>query len=278
MFAPPFPTVSALVSVYSGTNCLDFSRAFGSLVNSRWIPDQFVIVIDGPIDSDLRVYVDSLRNFGSVTIINLEYNCGLGVALHRGLAACECDFIMRFDSDDINLPGRLQSQLQFFLENNNVDVVGSYVLEFNPNNPSDFGNTLIKKVPLDDCSIKAAMAFRNPINHPSVMFKRTSIESIGSYEDLRYFEDYYLWLKARRAGLVFANISVPMVKMARVRVSERRSGVLYFRCELKFVLTAARHCLLTPFEIFSLIMRSIIRVLPFPDWLLVKLMFWRASK
>ena len=36
---------------------------------------------------------------------------------------------------------------------------------------------------------------RNPINHVTVMFKKDSILEVGNYENLPYFEDYYLWCK-----------------------------------------------------------------------------------
>ena len=32
--------------------------------------------------------------------------------------------------------------------------------------------------------------FRNPLNHPSVLFKKEDILRVGSYRDIKFFEDY----------------------------------------------------------------------------------------
>ena len=131
-------------------------------------------------------------------------------------------------------------------------------------------------MPISDASIKFSMIYRNPLNHPTVLFRRSSILSIGSYENIPCFEDFFLWLKARKSGLVFANIPEPLVSMSRSNVLERRQGLQYFKFETSFVFLAFRRSLLSPLEFFVLLSRAIFRLLPLPSWMLKLLMFWRS--
>ena len=271
------PSVSALVSLYSGTICKDFVAAYYSLFDSTIIPDQVVVVLDGPVSRDVYKFVTSLVDKNLIDIVVLEKNLGLGLALMEGVKACNCDLVMRFDSDDINLPGRLNDQIGFLLDNTLVDIVGSYVIEHSPRLHLENTIHTLKTVPLSDKSIKSSMCFRNPLNHPTILFRRSSLQKIGSYENVMYFEDYFLWLKARKAGLVFANIPIPLVKMARNSILERRTGYRYFVYEIKFILLSAKRRLITPFDFLTLTSRALIRLFPFNLFLLRFLMTWRKK-
>ena len=56
---------------------------------------------------------------------------------------------------------------------------------------------------------------RNPLNHPSVMFRKNDIIEIGSYRDIKFFEDYELWLRCIKKGLLIHNINKVLVAMRR---------------------------------------------------------------
>ena len=116
---------------------------------------------------------------------------GLGISLSKGLIKCRGDIIIRQDLDTFNNPKRF-----FYLWKNIViykyDIIGSYMIEnFKNNFP------VIRKVPLDRNQIYKKLNLKNSFNHPTVAFRRYSINKIGSYENILFFEDYYLWLKAK---------------------------------------------------------------------------------
>jgi hypothetical protein len=46
-----------------------------------------------------------------------------------------------------------------------------------------------------DAEIRWLMRWRNPINHPSVMFRRSIVLRTGNYRDCQPYEDYDLWFR-----------------------------------------------------------------------------------
>ena len=61
--------------------------------------------------------------------------------------------------------------------------------------------------------LKNAFIYKNPLCHPTVVFKKSSIIEIGNYDaSLRYCEDLDLWLRAIRNRLKFFCISKPAVR------------------------------------------------------------------
>ena len=84
--------------------------------------------------------------------------------------------IARFDSDDINLRNRLKIQYDFLKNHPNVSIVGSDIIEFNPEDRY----CTIKKMPQNMNVRFENYMIRNPLNHPSVMFRKRDIIKIGS--------------------------------------------------------------------------------------------------
>ncbi|MDC0325842.1 glycosyltransferase [bacterium] len=263
--------VTALCSIYAQTTTYEFSLAISSLFSGFVIPSELIVVIDGPISHDLDFVLDQLDFPTKVRKLTLQHNHGLGLALSKALMICTYKYIFRFDTDDVNAPHRLYYQYLFMLNNNSVDVLGSYISEqiLVPSIVSS-----LKRVPTHDYSIKSSFHFRNSINHPSSLFKLQSVLSAGSYQDCRYFEDYLLWLTMRDRNAIFANLSLPLVITTRHSFAERRSGLSYFRAELIFVLkyfNTKRHSNLT---ILVLFIRAFTRLLPFQNFI-NKFLPWR---
>ena len=110
--------------------------------------------------------------------------------------------------------------------------------------------------------IKRNMNIYNPMNHPSVILRREALEII-SYSDMRYFEDYYLWLRLLNfskgynlnESLVYARVGNDMVG--------RRQGISFFKKEIRFQFTIYVDGLQTMSSCLkNIIFRAIPRLLP----------------
>lgn len=55
-------------------------------------------------------------------------------------------------------------------------------------------------------SIMADLFVESPFVHPSVIFRRQTVEAVGGYRDMGWAEDYDLWLRLASAGTSFARI------------------------------------------------------------------------
>lgn len=75
---------------------------------------------------------------------------------------------------------------------------------------------------------------RNPFNHPCVMYKKSAVEAVGSYQDFYLLEDYYLWLRMLMAGYQGYNIQEPLLHMrAGSDMYLRRAGWKYAKTQAK---------------------------------------------
>lgn len=222
------------MSVYIKEKPEYLDRALKSVLQEQiLIPKELVIVEDGPLTKELYevIYYYKNRYPSFIKSVVLKENKGLGEALNLGLKAASFEVVARMDSDDISLPHRFIKQYSFF-KNNNYDVVGTNMIEFE----KDESNiTRLKKVPENHEDILKYSKFRNPINHPTVMFKKKAVLESGNYEKMPYFEDYYLWIKMLKRGYRFFNIQEPLLKFrADKEMIKRRGNLDYFKNEKAF--------------------------------------------
>lgn len=161
--------------------------------------------------------------------IFIPENRGLGNALNEAINNCSNSLIARMDSDDVSTKDRFSLQLEKFMCTPDLDVVGGNISEFIG---SETNITGIRKVPETDWEIKRYVKRRCPLNHVSVMFKKSSVQKAGGYLDWYCNEDYYLWIRMIEKGFKFINIQKCLVNV-RVgdSMSGRRGGYRYFESE-----------------------------------------------
>lgn len=202
---------SVLMSVYSKENPLFFDSSVNSILSEQSvIPDELVLVCDGPLTAELDSVIGKYqKQFPEIMkVYRLEKNAGLGNALNYGLSKCTYDIVARADSDDICAYDRFEKQISFLECNEDIDIIGSDIDEFE----EDYHKPVsYKEMPSDHDEIKRMCKFRNPMNHVTVMFRKKTILECGSYIHLKYLEDYYLWVRAFCNGGKFANINKPLV-------------------------------------------------------------------
>ena len=99
---PVLPPVSVLESVWAGEDADNLALSLDSLLDQTVLPDEIVLVKDGPLTPALDLVIDERvsRHPGLFNIVSLEKNGGLGNALRTGLSACRNEYVARMDSDD----------------------------------------------------------------------------------------------------------------------------------------------------------------------------------
>lgn len=161
--------------------------------------------------------------------IYLPQNRGHGEARCISLKACSHNIVALMDADDISLPDRFQRQIERFVRNATLSVVGGQISEFSG---EEYNITGIRKVPENYECIKEYSKKHCPMNQVSVMFKKADVESAGGYVDWYCEEDYYLWLRMLEKGYNFENVPEILVNVrAGEGMSSRRGGWKYFTSE-----------------------------------------------
>ena len=222
---------SVAMSAYKNDNPVYLDRALESVITLQTIvPNEIVFVVDGPVGEDLNSIINKYeQEYEFFRVIRLEKNGGLGNALRIAVAEAKYELIARMDSDDVAVPDRFEQQLNYFTSNEEIDIVGGDISEF-----IDKEDNIVayREVPKTDEEIKEYIKTRCPLNHVSVMFKKSAVIKSGGYLDLFWNEDYYLWIRMAENKCVMANTGTVLVN---VRVGEdmyrRRGGMKYFKSE-----------------------------------------------
>ncbi|MFA5275451.1 MAG: glycosyltransferase [Candidatus Omnitrophota bacterium] len=254
---------SVLISVYSKENSVYLSQSLESIYQQTLDPSEIVLIKDGILTQELdRVAECWKQKFkGVFKYVNLDVNSGLALALSEGLKHCSYDLVARMDADDIARPDRFEKQIQYLLQNDSIDVVGSWMSEFIDEESNIIG---IRKVPQKQEDIIKFARFRNPFNHPTVFFRKTPVLNIGGYERFDGFEDYLLWVKMLMNGCRFANIPECLVN-ARVGrdMVRRRGGWKYIVNEINLQRRLLHIRFINPAQfIVNISIRFLVRLVP----------------
>lgn len=221
--------MSVLMSVYHKENPAYLREAMESLLAQTRPADEYVVVEDGPLTAELYAVLDDYQaRLGEcLKRVPLAENRGLGLALREGVLHCTGDLIARMDSDDLSLPERFEKQEACFLENEALDIVGTYIDEFELDPMVISGR---REVPLDQAGILRYQKMRSALNHVTVLFKKDTCLRAGNYEDAPYMEDDMLWFNFISAGAQMKNLPESLV-LVRVGAGmiERRGGGAYLQ-------------------------------------------------
>ncbi len=226
--AQPF---SLLISTYGGDDPGFLRAAFVSTVQEQTRrPDEVVLVQDGPVPDELATEIEHLVATSPVPVrhVVMEANVGLGPALDKGLETCTHEIVARMDADDISRPDRFELQLP--LVEAGADIVGSGLYEMGTSVDHVVGR---RTPPTDPEEIRRVIRFRDPFNHPTVVYRKSAVLGAGGYTDMALMEDYLLFTRMMEAGARPANIAEPLVYY-RVGAGAyaRRGGLELLRSEL----------------------------------------------
>lgn len=229
------PKFSVSMCVYAGDNAESFDLAIDSVIDQTVRPAEIVLTIDGPVPDTISDVVEKYKRRLAGTnisfkVIQFEKNMGHGEARRKSINNCSYSLVAIMDSDDISAKDRFEKEIDAFIADPDLSIVGSHVSEFSNNDPDNI--TAKRMVMLTDEDIKRDMSIRCPMNQPTVMFKKDDVDEVGGYIDWYCNEDYFLWIRLALANKKFLNIDDCLVNM---RVDDgsyqRRGGMKYYKSE-----------------------------------------------
>ncbi|MFI2103353.1 glycosyltransferase [Isoptericola sp. NPDC019693] len=254
---------SVLLPVYAGDDAAHLERSFLSVTRDQTLrPDEVVVVRDGPVGDDAAAVLARLHELTPVpvTLVPLEKNVGLASALEAGLEACKHEIVARADADDISRPERFAVQVPLVAAG--CDIVGSAIQEFDDD---EHAPGMVRVPPTGD-DIATTARFRDPFNHPSVVYRRSAVAAAGGYEHLDLMEDYLLFARMIAGGADAQNVVEPLV-LYRVGAGAyaRRGGRRLLASELALQRTLHAEGFVTgPQLVRNVVVRAGYRVVPEP--------------
>lgn len=164
------------------------SCAIRSVLSQSFKDFEFIIVEDGSQDST----ADIINQFKDERIVLLknEKNKGLIYSLNRGLSCARGEYIARFDSDDIMLPGRLECHNKYLDSHPEIGLVSSQSIVMHDGYKTGMFKNFTQRHALE-----IGLLAKCTISHTCVTFRSDMLKKAGLMysDDFMYMEDYGLW-------------------------------------------------------------------------------------
>ena len=207
------PQVSVIVATY---NSSDFVlETLESIKSQTYQNIELLISDDASSDNTVSLCCAWLKEnsnrFVKTDLLTVPVNTGVSSNCNRCIAAASNRWIKFIAGDDILLPTCIEDNINFVVENPNVQILFSkvkvYKNTFDSNNfvrdiPSQYPlNIMHPDMTANDQFIKLLLSDRISYT-PSFFFKKEAVLAVGGYDEANTaVEDYPMWLKLTRAGI-----------------------------------------------------------------------------
>lgn len=168
-------------------------KAIESVLNQTYYNLELIIVNDGSTDntSELVLAINDKR----IKYFELEVNKGRGFARNYAISKCSGEYIAICDADDISLPDRIKLQVQFFDNNEDIDILGTQLLHF-------YDKSSLRKVYHYPESPAAIERWYNKgvmgVAHASCMLRKRCFIQMKYEDKMSYVEDFELFLRLNK--------------------------------------------------------------------------------
>ncbi len=181
------PKVSVLMPTYNVEKYI--AEAIESILNQTFSDFELIILDDGSTDGS----ADIAKSFTDNRIVyhHNDVNLGLANNLNVGLRMARGKYIARMDGDDISLPERFQTQIDFLEAHPDIDLCSCGLQMFGTED-----TVWVREANPE--AVKITMMFYSPVLHATSVWRRESFEKHNLYYDQNAFpaEDYELWSRA----------------------------------------------------------------------------------
>jgi glycosyltransferase involved in cell wall biosynthesis len=219
-----------MITVYRNDDPDQFLAAFDSIRNQTHPAEEILVVVDGPVPEALDLVLTEVESHPIARLLRLGINQGRGIARHLGILEARNEWIAIMDADDLSVPTRFERQMAVAREVG-ADLVGGLIEEFR-DEPGDLG--VVRRVPEHHADILPFSRLKQPVNHVTILFRKSMYLKSGGYRSMKTMEDYDFLHRMLLSGAVFHNLQETLV---HVRFSNeqyhRRHGWAYFKEELE---------------------------------------------
>ena len=200
------PRITVVLPVYNHQHYVE--QTLHSLLAQDYSDFQIVAVDDGSSDASLEI----LNRHRSHLAVIQNSHAGPAAARNRALDATDSEFVAFMDADDLCSPERLRVQMEK-IEVENLDLAASALSFIDSSGQQLPGVWARPGIAARDHW--ASLLERNWIGTPSVMLRRSAIESVGLFDEtFTHSEDYDLWLHISRSHSI-GYVDTPMIQCRR---------------------------------------------------------------
>jgi glycosyltransferase involved in cell wall biosynthesis len=186
------PRISVVMSVYNAAN--DLKDSIPGILGQTFRDFEFIIIDDGSTDDTPAVVRKYAAVDPRIKFVQQE-NRGLTVALNRGLALAQGEYIARQDADDISYPDRFEKQVGLMESDPAIVLVGGNCDDAYENGfTAEWGSYGPKE-------LQKIVFFKTPFAHSTVMMRASTCRKLNGYdESFKTSQDMELWMRFAKAG------------------------------------------------------------------------------
>ena len=195
------PFVSVIIPTYNRARVI--KEAIDSVLNQEYENYELIVVDDGSTDNTGEI----LKAYGSDICVLRQENKGVSAARNRGVAKAKGGFIAFLDSDDLWLPEKLTTQINFLKSNPEALICQTEEIwirkgkRVNPKKRHSKFSGMIFEQSLVLCIVSPS----------AVMMRKSLFEMVGLFdENLPACEDYDLWLRISSQYPIYL-INTPLI-------------------------------------------------------------------
>ncbi len=190
------PIVSIIMPAYRVAKYI--GAALDSILAQTFKDYEIIIVNDGSPDTDK--FELALEPYLKSVIYIKQENGGPSAARNVAIQRARGEFLAFLDADDYWEPNYLDQQLAFLEKNRSVDLVYSDSLLVGDSPLA--GHTFMEVTPSwGEATFESLLSGRCTIILSGTVVRRQSVIDAGLFnEELRYAEDYDLWLRVAKQG------------------------------------------------------------------------------
>jgi glycosyltransferase involved in cell wall biosynthesis len=224
------PDVSVLLPVYNAKDFL--AETLQSILDQTHQNFELITIDDGSTDGSSDILTDFARRDNRIFFSRQE-NRGAGATANECMEKATSALVVRHDADDLMLPNRLERQIWFMRQNEELSASTSYAWLIDR-----YGNLIAEAKPKID--IERGIRESNPhwfvsLIQPATIMRKRDIEAVGGYRsDYRFGEDRELWGRLVVSGYRLAVQREFLIKQrlhgSSLTVSKLRDHVLICDC------------------------------------------------
>ena len=191
--------VSIIMPVHNGAQYL--REAIASALAQDYASLELIVVDDGSTDETPAI----LASFGSRITAIRQPNGGAAVARNAAIAIARGEYLAFLDADDLWLPSKLRTQVEYLAGHPHLDLVCSNWTVQTDNPVADIGHSVESAdstafAPQESEWIYNELLMDCIVHTTTVVMRRRLVERIGNFDvALRRGQDYDYWLRASRA-------------------------------------------------------------------------------
>lgn len=200
-----------LIPTYNDGNVIE--KCIKSILNQETKYEYNIYIInDGSTDNTLSI----LDKYKNIIVVNIEHG-GIVKALNTGLDLIKEKYIIRMDSDDIMISGRIQHQIKYMEKHPDVDILSSGMYFMKDNNAIR-----------NNCKVSLNNLINgNIVSHPATILRTEKLKNynLKYREKYTYAEDYKLWVESILCGLNIVCEPTPVIYYRGSEFSQEKYNI-----------------------------------------------------